>query len=153
MCADLERVHRESLEMRLATEEIWAQLAGRMAPADLTQSLARIRSRLAEQYRLTGVELNTQREELQDLAARVTEQHKKLAQQRGELQIWLDSRQADIEEQATRLVAQEQHLRQQQSEVAAQADYWAHERRKLQDEIRRLLGELRRAEQRPTLAA
>jgi DNA repair exonuclease SbcCD ATPase subunit len=43
MRADLARSQQESLEIRLATEELWARLSGTKAPAALTQSLAQIR--------------------------------------------------------------------------------------------------------------
>jgi hypothetical protein len=47
---DVAKAQEETLEMRLATEELWARLCGTMAPAALTQSIAQVRRRLAEQH-------------------------------------------------------------------------------------------------------
>src|SRR5581483_8422106 len=43
MRGEVARSQQEALEIRLATEELWARLCGTMAPAALTQSLAQIR--------------------------------------------------------------------------------------------------------------
>ncbi|HEV3136652.1 MAG TPA: hypothetical protein VGZ26_02090, partial [Pirellulales bacterium] len=105
MRTDLARAQQESLEIRLATEELWARLCGTMAPAALTQSLAQIRLKLAEEQRLTRADLAAQRAEVQALSARLAEQHHKLAQQRDDLQSWAIERQKELEKQAGLLVA------------------------------------------------
>src|SRR5262245_36295981 len=45
-------LHRQSLEMRLLAEQLWSQTSSRIPPAEITQALAQLRLKLAEQYRL-----------------------------------------------------------------------------------------------------
>jgi chromosome segregation ATPase len=82
---EISRMHREALEIRLATEELWAQLSGVAAPATLTQSLGKIRARLAEDYRLANQELQQQREELTVIRRELAEQHAALVREKRQL--------------------------------------------------------------------
>ena len=58
---ELGQLHRETLEIRLATEELWVQLSGVAPPAALIQSLGGIRNKLAEHYRSAQSELRRER--------------------------------------------------------------------------------------------
>ena len=62
---ELGRMHRETLEIRLATEELSAQLSGAAPPAALIRSLGHIRTKLADQYRQASAELAQQKQELE----------------------------------------------------------------------------------------
>jgi len=147
--ADVTRMHRESLEMRLATEELWAQLSGRMAPAQLTQSLGQIRSRLADHYRLANESLAQQKEELTVLGTRLDAKKKELATHRKDLQDWVHQRHAEIEQQAARLVAREQELDRQETQFKEAEREWDEERLRYQEEIRHLHSRLRHGELAP----
>ena len=70
--AELERLRSEllstqaeTLEICLATQELWTRLAGAASPPALAESIAQVRARLAEQYRQAGAELVRQRVELE----------------------------------------------------------------------------------------
>lgn len=141
--AEVLRAQRETLELRLATDEIWAQLSGSVPPPMLTQSLARIRSKLAEQYQLERAELAEQQKQLEALAARLEAQHEKLHHQKAAFEQWVADRRNEIEGQASRLVAQEVELARRQSELEEVNERQESERRLYEAEIRRLLGELR----------
>lgn len=143
---DLTRLHRETLEMRLATEELWAQLAGALAPATLTQSLARLRAKLADYYKLSERELESRQQDLGRLAAKVAGQHDKLAARRQQVEDWAGKRQAEIEQQAVRLVAREQELARIERRFQQRELDWQAERDGFQQEIRRLMREIRRTE-------
>ena len=145
MRSDIARAQSEGLEMRLATEELWARLCGTMAPAALTQSLAQIRVQLADEQRLARKELAEQKGEVQALSARLAEQHDKLAQEREELQTWAALRQKELAKQAALLVAGNERIEQQRAEFKDQQAKWTSERFQLQAELRRLLGQLNRA--------
>jgi hypothetical protein len=146
MKADVGRAQQESLEIRLATEELWARLCGTMAPAALTHSLAQIRLKLAEDHRLARSELAQQKTDVQALSARLGEQHQKLARERDEFQTWARERQKELEEQAASLVAQQQRVEEQLAESNEQTRQWQSERFRLQQEIRRLLRLVNRPE-------
>lgn len=149
--AEVLRAQRETLELRLATDEIWAQLAGSVPPPVLTQSLARIRGKLAEQYQLERAELADQQKQLEALAVRLEAQHDKLQNQKQALERWVTDRRNEIEGQASRLVTQELEIARRQAELEEINERQESERRLYEGEIRRLLGELRSA--RPTMAA
>ena len=141
MRADVSRSQQEVLEIRLATEELWARLCGTMAPAALSRSLAKIRVQLAEQQKLVRSELAQQKFEIQELSARLTEQHHKLAERRTAIERHSDQRQQELAAQAARLVEQERQLNEQIAELNRERESWQDERFRLNQEIRRLLRE------------
>ncbi len=144
MRGDLLRIQRETLEMRLATEELWIQMSSVAPAAVLTQSLARLRAQLAENYRLQAAEVETQRREAEQLTAAVAKQHQQLLAQKQEWQQSAGAEQRQIELQAARLAAREEEFnRQQEREYHAQQELET-DRRRLELENRRLQAELRR---------
>jgi len=151
--AEVLRAQRETLELRLATDEIWSQLSQSVPPPALTQSLARIRGKLAEQFQLERVELADQEKQLEALAVRLESQHDKLHHQKEALEQWVADRRNEIEGQASRLVAQEMELARRQGELEELNERTQSERRLYEGEIRRLLGELRRSGIAATAAA
>jgi len=82
--AETSRMHREALEIRLATEELWAELSG-AAPAAVTQTLGKIRARLAEDYRLADQELRQQRQELEAVRRELAAEHQALVREKRQL--------------------------------------------------------------------
>jgi septal ring factor EnvC (AmiA/AmiB activator) len=141
MRADVSRSQQEVLEIRLATEELWARLCGTMAPAALSRSLAQIRVQLAEQQKLARAELAQQKFEIQELSARLTEQHQKLSERRTAIEHHSNQRQQELAAQAARLVEQERQLHEQLAELNRERESWQDERFRLNQEIRRLLRE------------
>lgn len=138
--------HRDTLEMRVAIEEIWSQLSATMKPAALTQSLAGARSRLSDYYRLANNEMAERKEQLQQISHDLAQQHKQLAAGKIEMQQWVARRQEEIEVQAARLVGREQELDRQESDCEQLRRTWQQERLVLQHQLRARLAELRRAE-------
>lgn len=144
--SELRNTEREALEMRLATEETWAQLAGAMAPAALTRSISIIRAKLADHYRQSLEGIATKSAELEAIRRDLTDQFQALEAQRQELQDWAQRRHEDIEHQAARLVAREQELDRQQEHYEQMESRWHLEQIEYQAEIRRLLAALRAVE-------
>jgi chromosome segregation ATPase len=112
---DLGRMHRETLEVRLATEELWAQLAGAAPPAALTQSLGRLRSKLADQYQLAQSELTEERKELEAIRRQLAEQYDKLVEQKCQFEKWAAECRQECQQQAARLAERERLLLQRES--------------------------------------
>ena len=104
------KTQQEALELRLATEELWARMCGTAAPAALAQSLAQTRLKLAEELRMQKSELAAERDEIKKLAARLAEMYQKLAAQREETQAWTNARRREIEQQAGMLAKREEQL-------------------------------------------
>ncbi len=135
---ELGRLHRETLEMRLAIEELRAQLAGPGAPAALIRSLGGLRQRLTDHYRLESNELVRRRAELEMLKAELVAEHGRLHDRQQELARWVAQRESELNSQAERLAACEAELAQQASQFRGQEDAWREERFGYQQEIRRL---------------
>jgi len=140
--AELGRMHRETLEIRLATEELWVQLSGAAPPAALTHSLGRIRSKLAEHYRLANAELQEQKAELEGIRSQLAEQYAKLVQQKRQFDQWAAARRAEAQQEAERLVTRERQLHEQETDLHDRCHRWQAERLQYQHEIRSLQSRL-----------
>lgn len=136
-------LHRQSLEMRLLAEQLWSQISGRLTPAEVTQSIAQLRLKLAEQYKLEEHGLAARREELLHLGERIAQQHQELTQLKSGLREWAVSRQAEIEQQAQALVQRELALDEQQAAHRRAAGEWTAARRRYEQQIRELTGQAR----------
>jgi hypothetical protein len=141
---ELTVAQREALENRLAAEELLAQLAGAIPPAQLSHQIARLRARLADWYRLQQDDLVSERRRLETLANEITEQHARLIAEKRELEQWLRERTAEAENDAALLVERECQLDRQRDLLDKLQFDWEHERQEYQHEIRRLLAELGR---------
>jgi len=117
-------LHRETLEIRLATEELWARLAGAAPPPKLTQSLAHIRGKLAEQYRLANAELAEEKEKLEAIHRQIVAEHEKLVRRKKDFDLWFAGREQECQQQAERLLACEQKLRRQMIRFRRQSHLW-----------------------------
>ena len=102
--------HRQALEMRLIAEQLWAQIKGLMTPAEITQSLANLRLKLAEQYEQEEKSLAAKKEELLALADKLAQQHAALKAQRLEFLDWRKKQQEEIARQAEHLCRRVQEL-------------------------------------------
>ena len=136
--AELGRVHRETLEIRLATEELWAELSGSAPPAALTRSLGRIRSRLADHYRMANLELHQKKEELELLRRQLSEQYEKLVRQKRNFDAWAAQCRDEVEQQAARLLARGEDLDRREADMSEYARCAQAEKLQLHQEIRRL---------------
>lgn len=137
------RLHRQSLEMRLLAEQVWSQITASLSPAEVTQAIAELRLKLAEQYRIEEQQLLSRRQELLELSEKLAEQHHEVAQIRDGVRQWGNARQAEIERQAAALVQRELALDAQQEEFRENEQRWNGERRRYEQQIRELTARLR----------
>jgi chromosome segregation ATPase len=143
LAEQLRDAQRETLEMRLATEETWLQLQGALAPATLTRSVAHVRTRLAEHFEQAAEDVRRRRADLESLRGDLAEQLEHVEQRQLRLEQWTEAQQRDIEAQASRLVERESALEAQQQELERSAAAWRRERDEQRAELRNLLGQLR----------
>ena len=136
-------LHRQSLEMRLLAEQLWSQISGRLPPAEVTRTIAQMRLKLAEQYKLEEQNLAARRDELLQIGERVSAQHAELTQLRSGLREWASARSAEIEAQAASLVQRELALDEQQEHFRSAEAEWSTARRRYEQQIRELSGQLR----------
>ena len=145
MQANVTRTHREALELRLATEQLWSQIGEKTSPQALAETLGQLRSKISEHYQVADESLANRRDELQAMAVRLDDQQMRIQNDREELQKWFERRNEEVEFQAARLVAREQELESQQAQNAAIREKWDQQRHDYEDEIRRLQAKLRKS--------
>lgn len=121
---EMARLHRETLELRLATEELWTRLSGAAPPPELIQSLAQLRSKLAKQYRLANAELAEERKMLETIHQQIAAEHEKLVRRKKDFDLWFTGREQECQKQAERLLACEQKLRRQVLRFRRQSRLW-----------------------------
>lgn len=102
--------NQEALEMRLACEQLWSQLASRMEAPRLIESIAQLRRKLADQFHGAAMELAQQRDEVRQLITRLDDRHKQLRRQREEVQAWVMRRHEELEIQQIQLLKKQQEL-------------------------------------------
>jgi chromosome segregation protein len=140
--AELSRMHGETLEIRLATEELWAELSGSTPPAALTRSLGRIRSRLADHYRTANADLDQKKKELESLRDHLSEQYEKLVRQKRSFDEWAAACRDEADQQAARLQAQTEEIERREADMGEYARAAQAEKLEMQQEIRRLRSKL-----------
>jgi len=128
MREDLRRTHRETLEIRLASEELWVQLSETAPAAVANRLLEQLRAKLADQYRLAGAELAEQKEGLLSLRADLAELHRKVVCERQDFQQWAARRQAETERKTAELAAQEEQLDRRDADLLSRSLQWQRER-------------------------
>jgi len=136
-------MHQETLETRLAIEELWSKLTAAVPQAKLVAELERIRGEVADHYHLERMTIEQERAQLESAEARLKSQHERLDLEKQDLARWIDRRGEEIERQAARLVAREQELDRRAAQLNEQSSDWDEERRAYQREVRSLLAELR----------
>jgi hypothetical protein len=131
-------LHRQALETRLLGEQLWSQINGALATAEVSEAVAQLKSKLAEQYRLEEKLLVARRDELLQLSEKVATQHRDLTQFKDGVRQWAFARQADLERQAQSLAVREQKLDAQETEMHQAQQRWHVERRDYQRQIAEL---------------
>ncbi len=146
MQTELQTTQRELLEMRLATEETWAQLTGILAPAALTKSIAKVRAELADHYQHALHQISDGRGKLREASAKISAEFEALEQRRTAVEEWTARRHDDLGQVAARLEGRENELNRQQRQYEAFEARWAAERESYRHQIKKLLNELRDSE-------
>ncbi len=94
--AEVAELHREALEWRIVTEELWAELTGWYRSGALQQTVAELRRRLAEHYRLAAADAAEQRQALAAMRDELAAAADRLAQARRELVDWAELRSQEL---------------------------------------------------------
>ena len=136
--ADLMRVHHETLEMRLALEQLWNQLGDRVGAAELTRAVATTRTQLSEEYRLANQALTEQQREVKELTRRMIEYQSQLRRQRTELQEWLERRNQELHEHELRLATREEQISSPERQIAELRSQLEKQQRDSQRQIQQL---------------
>lgn len=136
-------LHREALELRLATEQLWEELVDHVPRVDLTRTLAELRARLADHYRMASDSLVHRREELQSIRQELQSQEQRIRQQYREIQVWADRRYEELEARTAELAFRERELERREAALQQQALGWQQQGDDYRREIERLSWQLR----------
>ena len=137
MHQDVTRMYREAIEVRICTEEIWAQI-GDVSSTEMTERLGTLRRNLNDQYQLARQQLESEKGEIQQLVQQLSDHEANLSNKRNEVRGWVSRRQEEIEQQASQLRNREQELDKQSANLRHSERQWKSEREQLQQELRRL---------------
>jgi hypothetical protein len=136
--ADAARMHREAIEMRLCTEQLWSQISSSVSTAEVTKRLSGLRCKLMDQFHLADQRVGDQKAELETLISRLADHCQTLRQQRDELRHWIARRHAEIEADADKLLARERELDAQTADLQRMKSVWSSTRHEYEQKIRRL---------------
>ncbi|MDR0391525.1 MAG: hypothetical protein LBH59_06440 [Planctomycetaceae bacterium] len=135
---ELGRMHRETLEIRLATEELWIKLAGNSASEDLKISVSNIRAKLTEEYRTNMLKIDEQKSELEESRNDIIKQNEILAAQREQLEEWIASNEMILKERESALANREEECEKRQNRLDELITKTQQERIDMEKEIKLL---------------
>lgn len=135
---ELSEMHRETLAVRLATEELWVQLSAATPPATLAASLVEMRNRLSEHYRESANELARQRTELELARTDLAEELERILKRKQEVDAWVQRQEEDLCQQAQRLRDRESEIGRRAAEIEEAGQLRELERIGLETEIQQL---------------
>lgn len=139
---ELEETNRQTLEMRLAVEETYTQLTQAMGVDETRDRVEEARATLVEYYQTTRDALLQQRQELEQLQAKLHQQRLEFLEERKLLAEW-------VEQQEQQLAARAEAAREEREKLDARelswreaAETWANEKLQAESAIRDLLQQL-----------
>lgn len=107
---EVNQMHREAIEMRLATEQLWAQMSETASPTELTRSLSALRNRLAGHFQLETELVEERKQSLEHLRDEASAKVLELRNQRERLKNWVNEQYEEIERKASQLESREREL-------------------------------------------
>lgn len=139
MYEQLQAVHGEALEMRLAGEQVWARLRSSADPEIFAELVTDVRAKIAGQQRLADQRLAETKDQLRQIAVRLAAREEEIGKKQVELRRWQERRQHELEEQAARLVAREQEIERLRRQHTAERERWEDERQQELAHLRKLV--------------
>ena len=131
-------MHRETLDVRLATEELWVQLSGTTPSAALAESLAEMRNRLSQHYRESAADLDRQKSELETARAEMAEQLEAVMKRKHAIDDWARSQEGELRQQAKRLREREADIQRREADLSDATHLRESERLAFEAEIHHL---------------
>jgi len=140
--AELEDTHRKTLEMRLAVEEAWAQLAQSTGPDVAKQRVDEAQSELSEHYQQTREDLVQHRQELERAQLQFQKQRDEFREERQALAEWVTERTEQLQQRERAVDETEQALADREQAWRQKEQAWNSERAEAETVIRDLLKQL-----------
>jgi hypothetical protein len=142
MAYQVEDAQRENLELRLAVEESYAQLTRTVGEEATREKVEKAQTLLAEHYRNSRDTFYIQRQELEQLQARMATERTDLLFERKTLAEWVASEEQRLAEHDRELDQQRVALVEREAAWRQAADRWQQEKLQAETIIRNLLRQL-----------
>ncbi len=132
--------HREALEMRMVTEQLWAELSEKAPSNRLNQLLATLRGRLDGHYATMNQTLTDRKTELGMLKNCMRRKQQELREQSRKLQEWVECRHEAIKTHGAQLDARELLLDRREHRLQDEFAKWETQWREYKEQLDSLRG-------------
>jgi chromosome segregation ATPase len=139
---ETQAMHRESLEMRLVTEQLWSKLSGKAPTEQLNELLGSLQSRLDDHYATMKTTLRERKNELATLKGCIDDKQNELRDQSRRLQDWVESRHDEIKNLAAQLDAREMLLDRREHRLQDEYAKWEAQRAGYKKQLQGLVQKL-----------
>lgn len=139
---DTQALHREALEMRLVTEQLWIEISDKAPGAHVDELLADLRSKLDEHYNQQRSTIENHESDLLQLKKVIERKQDDLRDQSDKLQQWVETRHDEIKTYAAEVDAREMLLDRRENRMREEFSKWEATRSAYQNQLQGLLGKL-----------
>lgn len=142
MQEETQALHREALEMRLVTEQLWGQLSESTPPEQLSDLITSLRARLDTEYSNEQATLEDRKRELLSVQGLLEQKQNALREQSGKMHDWFATRQEEIKTFATEVDAREMLLDRREHRMQDEFAKWEAERQDYERQLKGLVKKL-----------
>ena len=135
---EVTELHRQALELRLATEYVWESLNEDFPGQTHGDAIDKAREQIADHYQLANDAVTRRKKQLHTLQAELQQQEQRLRHQRREAQMWVDRRKDEIEARKATISLREIELERVEQELQRQSLTWDQQREAYRKQIESL---------------
>jgi len=139
---ELEDTHRNTLEMRMAIEEVWAQLSQQTGTDAAKRRLAETQRLLEDDWQQIRETIAKERRELAELQSAMQALRNELEHEKQDARDAANERQAEFDRQRKAIADAETAIRIRENDLAAARENWIGEKIEVEEIIRGLLVQL-----------
>lgn len=139
---ELEETHRQTLEMRIAVEDVWAQISQSVGDEASSEGVTAAKAALGEHYRHLEEAWHARRSELDEGRNLLQVQHQEFEEERRTLHQWLAERDERLRAREESLQRDSQTIADREVSCSAAREQWMHEKVEAETVIRELLRQL-----------
>lgn len=139
---ELEDTHRNTLEMRMAIEEVWAQLSQQVGLDDAKRRLAETQRLLDEDFQHVRATITEERRQLAELQAAQQFRYSEFEREREQARQMDGKREAALDRERKTLDDAAARLREREVELARLREEWIGEKMEVEEVLRGLLAQV-----------
>lgn len=138
-------MHRDAVELRLATEQLWSSMSDHLTDEEIANNLAQLRTKLNDHYQLAHDETVRRSQDLQQYRQQLDERDSQMRTQRRDLQLWIDRQKNEIEARSAELSLQEVELQHREADFQKQNILWQQQRDEYRNQITQIASRAQRS--------